>query len=73
MQNNYENLANAIVLQATRDYRVALKCLRRNPNNKNVEIEADDIERFFHSQWYQALTSIDGEYLIKRLREEVVV
>ena len=25
---NYENLANAIILQAVKDYRMALKCLK---------------------------------------------
>ena len=31
---NYENLANAIILQAVRDYRTTLKCLKRNPCNR---------------------------------------
>ena len=31
---NYENLANAIILQAVKDYRMALKCLKRNPKNR---------------------------------------
>ena len=31
MDTNYENLANAIVLQAVKDYRVALHFLKRHP------------------------------------------
>ena len=33
--------------------------------------EALEIERFFRSGWYSQLTSVDGDYLIKRLQDEV--
>ena len=29
-----------------------------------------EVERFFHSDWYSALTVIDPDYLIDRLRKE---
>lgn len=29
------------------------------------------MEKFFRSQWYEMLTKVDGEYLIRRLQEEV--
>lgn len=73
MQKCYENLANAIVLQAVREYRVVLKSLKRNPKNTDAMSDAEAIERFFRSQWYSELTSVDGELLIRRLREEVAV
>lgn len=69
-ENPYEALANAIVLQAVNDYRAALKKVKKNPNNRTALDEALQIERFFRSQWYQVLTSVDGEYLIDRLRRE---
>lgn len=69
----YENLANAIILQAVKDYRAALKKLKRNPysNLSITKAEIASIERFFRSPWYEALTNVDGELLIKKLREEV--
>lgn len=70
-KNPYERLANAIVLQAVSDYRTALQKIRKYPKNKEAVDEALRIERFFRSQWYQTLTSVDGEYLINRLRREV--
>lgn len=70
-ENPYEALANAIVLRAVDDYRIALKKVKKNPNNRIAFDEALQIERFFRSQWYQVLTSVDGEYLINRLRREV--
>ena len=70
-EDPYERLANAIVLQAVTDYRVALKKIKANPRNKDAINEALQIEKFFRSGWYSVLTSVDGEYLIKRLQEEV--
>lgn len=68
---NYENLANAIILQAVKDYRMALKCRKRNPKNRTALADKDEIERFFCSQWFTVLTSVDGEMLIRSLTMEV--
>ena len=68
---DYENLANAIILQAVKDYRVALKCLKANPRNRTAAADKGEIERFFHSRWFTVLTSVDGEMLIRSLNEEV--
>lgn len=70
-EDPYERLANAIVIQAAEDYRAALKRIKRNPNNRDAVDEALQIERFFRSGWYQVLTSVDGEYMIRRLQEEI--
>ena len=70
-EDPYERLANAIILQAVSDYRVALKKIKANPRNRDAIDEALSIERFFRSGWYGVLTSVDGEYLIKRLQEEI--
>jgi hypothetical protein len=68
---NCENLANAIILQAVKDYRMALKCLRANPKNRTARADKDEIDRFFRSQWFMVLTSVDGEMLIRSLNMEV--
>ena len=70
-EDPYEKLANAIVLQAVSDYRAALKKVKKNPKNRDAIDEALQIEKFFRSEWYQVLTSVDGEYLIDRLQKEV--
>ena len=59
MSDPYENLANAIVLQAVKDYRLT-----------DDEAELAEIERFFRSDWFGVLTDVDPEYLIRRLRKE---
>lgn len=68
--NPYENLANAIVLSAVEDYRKALKKYSKNRDSKSAKAEVDSLERFFRSQWYSVLTSVDGEFLIRKLRAE---
>ena len=68
---NYENLANAIILQAVKDYRMALKSLKANPRNRTAMADKDEIERFFRSGWFSVLTSVDGEMLIRSLQMEV--
>lgn len=68
----YEKLANAIVLLAAKDYRNALKRLKKTPRNREAKAAASDLERFFRSGWYSALTSVDGEFLIENLRKEVL-
>jgi hypothetical protein len=69
--NPYEELANAIVLKAVKDYREALGILRYNPNDKDASISKEEIERFFRSGWFGLLTKLDPEMLISRLRKEV--
>lgn len=67
----YEGLANAIILQAVKDYRLALKRLRKNPRSQMAKDEKESIERFFYSGLFSALTDVDPEYLVGRLQEEV--
>ena len=61
-KENYEKLAQAIILQAVRDYR----------NSCNNQTRCS-IERFFRSDWFMVLTNLDGEMLIKRLKKERLV
>ena len=70
-EDPYVRLANAIVLQAVADYRVALKKIKAHPKNREAISEALEIEKFFRSGWYSQLTDVDGEYLIRRLQDEI--
>ena len=65
----YENLANAIILQAVKDYKGALHRLDVNPKNRDAMKER--LERFFHSPWYEALTDLDADRLIEGVKERV--
>ena len=71
MYDNYTNLANAIVLQAVKDYRKALRTLSLHPHNRSAQYERRSIEQFFRSGWFGVLTSIEPEMLITKLKAEV--
>lgn len=63
-----QNLSNAIILQAVKDYRTALgggKVNGKPPGSVIVEVE-----RFFRSSWFDVLTDVDGEVLIEKIRKE---
>lgn len=55
----YENLANAIILQAVKDYR---------PSDDEWELQ--EIEHFFRSSWFGVLSKVNPEFLIQSLRKE---
>lgn len=53
----YENLANAIILQAVKDYK---------SNSK-------ECERFFRSEWFKVLTNVDPDYIIKLCHSDIKI
>lgn len=80
MNNNYEDLANNIIIQAYSDYVSAGKMiLKADERDKNVykryliraERMASDCRRFFESKWYATLTSLDSHYLLEKASEEL--
>lgn len=72
MTDPWENLANAIILQAVKDYREARKKLKKRPKNEDAKLTVSDCEAFFRSEWFKALTNVNGEMLLRKLREENV-
>lgn len=72
MTEPYERLANAIVLQAVKDYRDALKKNKKRPRYDPAKYTIAEVERFFHSEWYRELTSVDSNFLIEKLKSEVI-
>ena len=64
----FEDLANAIILQAVKDYRRALRLSKKKPE---IHIEQRSIEKFLRSNWFSILSDINPEYLISKLKKEV--
>ena len=58
----YENLANAIIMRAVEDYRLA-------EDRRTLK----EIEGFFLSDWFSVLTNLDGAALLQKLREEKTI
>lgn len=69
----YEELANGIVIQACKDYKNAYKrSLRKTGIVGESDEELAELKEFFRSNWYNQLTEVYGEYLMERLRNEVI-
>ena len=71
--DQFEGLANAIIIQAAADYRLALKQLRQNPLFQPAIRMSYEVERFFRSDWFSILTRINGIELMARLKTEVEI
>ena len=59
---------------ATKDQERIDRATRRRDSLKGkvtlVDADQRSIERFFHSEWYRMLTKVDGDMILKALREE---
>lgn len=75
MEECYERLMAAIIKQAVKDYEAVLIALFRNPTGHrkiHLQLEKADLEAFFHSQWYEFLTDIDGDRILEAARRQAV-
>ena len=72
------NLAAAIVEQAVRDWLKAQRAARRRKTKIRLDNDTKDnsprtyirsAESFFRSQWFGILVDLDGEELLRRLRQ----
>lgn len=70
MINPYEELAQAIILLAAKDYRKTIKRLAKNPCTPKLMRRKKDLEAFFLSSRFAVLTSLDGRRLLLRLQAE---
>ena len=72
LQENWEDLANAIIIQAVKDYKIAYQRLLRHPESNGAQEEVRKLERFFYGRWYSQLTDVDPYYLLNRLKEAIM-
>lgn len=67
----WQKLANAIVEQAVKDYRMEQARVKANPQNADqAKAEVGKLERFFCSDWFEVLTDVDGRLILSRLKKE---
>ena len=65
-----EELAGAIVMQAVKDWRRAVKTLKKKPRKESAKQMKEECERFFRSQWFEDLTDVDGSFILRKLKQE---
>lgn len=70
----WENLANAIIIQAVVDYQCLLMDLPPLYTSGHMgrdKLSITDCEVFFRSQYFETLTKVPGEFLIDYCRKKV--
>lgn len=70
-RDNWEKLANAIIVTAVKDFRKEYRQLLKNPKSRMAEAEVASLIRFFTSEYFSSLTSVDGEFLVRKLKSKV--
>ena len=70
MEDGYEALVQAIVLQAMEDYRRASRSLRRRPDRASARAMIRDVEQFFRAMWFVHITGLDGNEILEKLKGE---
>lgn len=58
MTKGYEDLANAVIIQAVKDIRLGNKY-------------KGDARRFLKSEWCRVLSQVDGRIILRKLDEEI--
>ena len=70
IRSGWEDLANAIIAQATEDYLQACRAALRKPWEKKYAKTKRSIESFFRSGWFRTLSPVDGKELLEKIRKE---
>lgn len=69
--DGYQRLANAVIIEAAKDFKAAYKRMKRFPDDKRAQDEVREITRFFCSEWFEVLSDADGPTLLRRMMEEI--
>ncbi len=70
-EENYQALANAIILMVVRDFKPAYQRMKRCPNDKFAQNTVRRLTRFFYSQNFAMLSDIDGPALLNQIMREM--
>ena len=65
IKQGYEDLANAIIIQAVTDYRGLL-----GGTKATADVNTTECEKFFQSEWCRTLSNVDGEMIMNKVRKE---
>ena len=71
MEENYRALANAIIMQAVKDFRTTYQRRKRFPDSRKTEADIRELTSFFCSQYFESLSGLDGPMLLKKIIENM--
>ncbi len=69
--NPWKELANAMIVQAAKDYHSAAIQHKKHPKRIRHIQMMQDCENFFLSDWFCILTELNGENILQRIRGEL--
>ena len=73
MDEAYERLAAAIVVQAVKHYKGALRKEARGKATDSTQGTIVSCEHFFKSDWFQMLSDLDGVALMQKVRKLALI
>ena len=73
MDEAYERLAAAIVVQAVKDYKGALRKEARGKATEETQSMIISCEIFFKSEWFMLLSDLDGPTLMQKVRKLALI
>ena len=65
----FQALVNAIIRQAVFDWSNAVYNLQNDPEDIQANRMKADVERFFRSEWFGFMCNLDGEMMMRKIRE----
>ena len=68
--DGYQELANAIVIRAAKDYRILLRFQQKHPDNAIAQSRIRELERDVHTSFFQSLTTLDVDRIFAEIRAE---
>ena len=68
--DGYQELANARVIRAAKDYRILLRFHQKHPDNSIAENRIRELERDVHTSFFQSLTTLDVDRIFAEIRAE---
>ena len=69
--DNYQALADAVIMKAVKDFRPAYQRLKMQPDDQKAQVTVREITEFFCSQYFVSLTALDGPALLNRLMRKI--
>lgn len=72
--DGYIELGNAIVKQAADDYKNAFLGITTGATHENLTCEEimREVEKFMHGDWYEYLTGVDPDWLLREIKAQAL-
>ena len=71
VDERYQALADAIVMQAVRDFRSAYRRMKRHPHSTQAVEEVEELTQFFCSGYFCILTDLDGRAFLEGMARRI--